>query len=110
MDNTFKTICAQNCTRARFAFKDAQKWTICAFVKMVKIYEFLVVEYVYRIVNMQLETWITFLKPFGHRFALVNVLCSRMRKSARFVHSSKFMSLEFQKMYLELLICNWGLG
>ena len=141
----FKTICAQNCTRARFAFKDAQKrticafikinqiyesfgvefaygiwnmqlaarirclkpfvhrfalvhvfafedvqkWTICAFVKMVKIYEFSVVEYVYRIVNMQLEPWIACLKPFAHRFALVHVLCSKMRKSARFVHSLK---------------------
>ena len=93
----FKTICAQICTSARFAFEDVQKCTICAFVKMIKIYEFLVVEYVYRIVNMQLEPWVTCLKPFVHRFALVHVLCSKMRKSARFVHSlksSRFKSLQ----------------
>ena len=67
-------------------------------LKSSTFYEFGVLKHVLIIVNMQLETWMTFLKPFVHRFALVNVLCSRMRKSARFVHSlksSKFMSLEF---------------
>ena len=85
----FKTICAQICTRARFAFKDAQKCTSCAFIEIINIYEFGVLKHVFIIVNIQLETWITFLKPFVHRFALVNVLSSRMRKSARFVHSLK---------------------
>ena len=77
LDNIFKTICAQICTSERFVFKDAQKCTICAFIKIIKIYEFGVLKYVFRIFNMQLGPWITCLKPFVHRFALVHVLGSK---------------------------------
>ena len=97
-DNMFKTICAQNCTRARFAFKDAQKWTICAFIKINQIYESFGVEFAYRILNMQLEPRIRCLKPFVHRFALVHVLRSKMCKSEWFVHllkSTRLMSFEW---------------
>ena len=95
----------------RFAFKDVQKCTICAFVKMIEIYEFLVVEYVYRIVNMQLEPWITCLKPFVHRFALVHVLGSKNAQKCTICAFIKIIKIyEFGVLKYVFRIVNMQLG